>query len=110
MATEFRHDSFALQQDSVHKRIEETLAKLIAAVAGARVKEPPDPVVMPSCSWSLPPSLTQALPGITPATLPRLRVDPPRFDGENAVEWICNMQIYYNHQYTPLSDRLYLTQ
>ena len=40
----------------------------------------------------------------------RLRVDPPRFDGQNAAEWIRHMQYYYNYYYTPLSDRLYLTQ
>ena len=33
---------------------------------------------------SFPPSVTQAPLGIKPHSLPRLRLEPPRFDGENA--------------------------
>ena len=106
MAMEFEHESFAQQEDSVHNKIEELLATLIAVVTGARAKELPDPVT----SWSLPPSVTQAPMGVNPFTVPCLRLEPPRFEGQNVAEWIRRMQIYYNHHYTPLSDRLYLTQ
>ena len=42
--------------------------------------------------------------------LPHPRFDAPRFDGENIVEGIHDMQLYYNHYYSPLSDRLYLNK
>ena len=74
--------------------------------------ELPDSPAFPSdtSGWRLPPSLTQPPTGMVPSALSRPRFDAPRFDGANVVEWICNMQRYYNHYYTPLSDRLYLTQ
>ena len=109
MATKFEHEMFAQQPDSIHKIIEESLAKLIAAVTGMRVKESPDPVEPPMRRWLLPPSVKQAPMGVKPFTLPRLCLEPPRFDGDNAPDWIRKIQEYYNHHYTPLDDRLYLT-
>ena len=96
----------------VHKNIEAALAKLTTTITVARPKEPPDqqPVVTPQRGWSLPPSVTNAPLGIKPWAAPHLHLEPPRFDGENAPEWICNIQEYYNHHCTPLDDRLYLTQ
>ena len=74
--------------------------------------ELPDSPAFPSdtSGWRLPPSLTQPPTGMVPSASSRPRFDAPRFDGANVVEWICNMQRYYNHYCTPLSDRLYLTQ
>ena len=55
-------------------------------------------------------SVTKSPLGIKPWAVPRLRLEPPRFNGENAPDWISRIQKYYNHHYRPLDDRLYLTQ
>ena len=72
------------------REIEEILAKLSASVTAARVKDPPDqqPVGTPMRNWSLPPSVTQVPIGARPFTPPRLGLEPPRFDGEDALDWI----------------------
>ena len=45
-----------------------------------------------------------------PDTWPKLKFDPPRFDGNSVGRWIKRIQKYYNHSFTPLADRLYLTE
>ena len=106
------HKSPARRQVSITKSMEETLAKITAAITVARPKEPRDqqPVATPMPWWSFPPSITQPPVGMKVWALPRLRLEPPRFDGANAPDWIRMIQTYYNHHYTPLDDRLYLTQ
>lgn len=37
-------------------------------------------------------------------------MDPPRFNGEGVVMWIKKIQKFYNHTFTSLADRLYLTE
>ena len=99
-------------ETAANRKIEETLTKLSASVTIARAKEPPDQQLVATStsprSWAFLPSVTKA--PLVPEALPRLRLKPPRFDGENAPDWINKIQTYYNQDYTPLDDRLYLTQ
>ncbi|XP_042037749.1 uncharacterized protein LOC121783641 [Salvia splendens] len=107
---QFALESFMRRQDATTKDIKDSLALLLAASRN-RGKEPPDPTPLSPTGrgWKLPTSHVLPPQGIVPDPLPRVRLEPPRFNGEHAVDWSRNIQKYYNHHYTPLVDCLHLT-
>ncbi|KAL1546909.1 hypothetical protein AAHA92_23444 [Salvia divinorum] len=110
MSHKFEQENFARQQGIINKNLDETLAKLTATITQNHDR-PPDPTVQqqPARGWKIPPSLTIKPMNYDPEMLPRLKGDPPRLNGEFAIDWIRKIQKFYNHTYTPLADRLYLT-
>lgn len=47
--------------------------------------------------------------GVNAEPVTRVKPEAPRFNGDNATEWIRKIQRYFNYHYTPLQDRIYLT-
>ena len=41
---------------------------------------------------------------------PKFKIEPPHVSGEGVNLWIKKVQKYYNHNFTSLADRLYLTE
>ncbi|KAL1556260.1 hypothetical protein AAHA92_11910 [Salvia divinorum] len=111
MSNRFDQEAFTRQQTLVNKSLEDHMSKLLAAVEKLGSKQPetssPTPV---SRGWVIPASVVNKPPTFDPDSWPKLKLDPPRFDGDNVVRWIKRIQKYYNHSFTPLSDRLYLTE
>ncbi|KAG6402647.1 hypothetical protein SASPL_134849 [Salvia splendens] len=58
----------------------------------------------PSC-WDLPPIRPQNIQGFD--FTPRVRMDPPRFDGSDATNWIARVQYYFDHVQMPDVQRLH---
>ena len=108
LSIQFDLEVLTRKQDTQAKKIEDSLAILIAA-SKKQHAEPPDPVLAPSRSWKLPQSLVRPPQGQETVPLPKIKPEAPRFNGENAMEWIRKIQRYFNHHYTPLKDRIYLT-
>ncbi|XP_042017749.1 uncharacterized protein LOC121765611 [Salvia splendens] len=110
MTHKFDQENFARQQAALNKQLEKTLADLTTAInrrIPVQINATPSPPV--SRGWTLPPSITVKPVGFDPETHPKLKGDAPRFNGENATTWIRKIQKFYNHSFTPLDDRVYLT-
>ncbi|VFQ85068.1 unnamed protein product [Cuscuta campestris] len=59
----------------------------------------------PPTGWRPPPSRSA---GGSSETTPRMRVDAPRFSGEDPTGWIFRIQKYFDYFMTPDSERLHL--
>lgn len=110
MSHKFDQENFARQQTALNNSLDKTLADLTNAinrripVQGGATPSPPS-----ARGWKLPPSITTRPIGFDPETHPKLKGEAPRFNGENVTTWIRQIQKYYNHSFTPLTDRIYLT-
>ncbi|XP_042035274.1 uncharacterized protein LOC121781613 [Salvia splendens] len=110
MAHKHEQEAAVRQQTIVNRNINDALTNLAASLrtktALQQVVENPAPSTR---GWALPPSITTQPIDFDAESYPKLTSGPPRFSGENAVKWIRMIQKYYNHNFTPLVDRLYLT-
>ena len=111
----FAHEAFERQQTATNKSIEDHLGRLLLAVENLS-KKPPDGSASDTTAtthtrgWNLPRSITAKQPGFNAESWPKLKMDPPRFSGDGVNLWIKRIQKYYNHNFTPLTNRLYLTE
>ena len=108
MSNQFDLEAFSRRQEATNRKIEESLSILIDASLKPRL---PDAATASSATrgWKLPPSLTQPPTGAETEPLPRVKPEAPRFNGDNAADWIRKIQRYFNHHFTPLQDRIYLS-
>ncbi|VFQ69232.1 unnamed protein product [Cuscuta campestris] len=67
----------------------------------------PPPYRPPSVAWRPPASRTSQFPTATDP-IPRMRIDAPRFSGEDPVGWIFRIQKYFDYFFTPEAERLHL--
>ena len=89
------------------------MAKLLVAVENLGKKPPDGDAAIagkPTRGWSLPRSILVKPVSFDADTWPKLKLDPPRFSGDGVNMWIKKIQKYYNHNFTPLNDRLYLME
>ncbi|KAG6401064.1 hypothetical protein SASPL_137909 [Salvia splendens] len=104
-------EAFSRQQAMINKSLEDHLSKLLVAVENLGSTQPkPTASISASRGWSIPMSVVSKPPTFDLDSWPKLKFDPPRFGGDNVVRWIKRIQKYYNHSFTPLADRLYLTE
>ena len=112
-ANRFAHESFERQQTSLNKSVEDHITRLQVTMEELG-KKPPDRAATLAATnprgWSLPRSILVKPVGFDAEAWPKLKVQPPRFGGEGVNLWIKKVQKYYNHNFTPLVDRLYLTE
>ncbi|KAG6430626.1 hypothetical protein SASPL_108698 [Salvia splendens] len=108
MTHKHEQEAFARQQATTNRNIDESLAKL-AATIGNHQPRPPNSSAPPTRGWAIPPSITTKPVDFNPDNQPKLTTSAPRFNDENVVSWIRKIQKHYNHSFTPLVDRLYLT-
>lgn len=108
MSHKLDQEAFTRQQAVVNQNIDDSLAKLTSSVDNPR---PPDSQADTPATrgWTLPPSVTRKPIGFDPDMHPKLTSGPPRFNGDNVITWIRKIQKYYNHSFTPLHERLYMT-
>ncbi|KAG6394801.1 hypothetical protein SASPL_145391 [Salvia splendens] len=88
----FAQESFERKQTALNLSIEDHLARLLTTVKGL-ARKPHDPVQTPTSAttargWALPRSITVKPVGFDAETCPKLKFDPPRFDGEGVNMWI----------------------
>ncbi|XP_047965871.1 uncharacterized protein LOC125210353 [Salvia hispanica] len=110
MTHNFDQENFARQQTALNKSLDKTLTDLTAAIKQQipiQIGQPPSP--SPSRGWKFPPSITVKPFGFDPESHPKLKSDAPRFNGDHVTSWIRKIKKFYNHNFTPLADRLYLT-
>ncbi|KAG6430989.1 hypothetical protein SASPL_109064 [Salvia splendens] len=110
----FAQEAFERQQTQWNKSMDDHMTRLLTAVENLG-KKPPDAATQmssatPPRGWKLPPSHTIKPVGFNQDSWPKLKMDPPRFNGDGVVLWIKKIQKFYNHTFTSLSDRLYLTE
>ncbi|KAG6425330.1 hypothetical protein SASPL_115758 [Salvia splendens] len=109
----FAYESFERQQSTLNKSVEDHMGRLLVAVEDLG-KKPPDGTVTVTTSkprgWSLPRSVLVKPVGFDTDAWPKMKIEPPRFSGEGVNLWIKKVQKYYNHNFTSLADRLYLTE
>ncbi|KAG6422036.1 hypothetical protein SASPL_118597 [Salvia splendens] len=110
----FAQEAFERQQTQWNKSMDDHMTRLITAVENLG-KKPPDAATQmssatPPRGWKLPPSHTIRPVGFNQDSWPKLKMDPPRFNGDGVGLWIKKIQKFYNHTFTSLSDRLYLTE
>ncbi|VFQ78707.1 unnamed protein product [Cuscuta campestris] len=67
----------------------------------------PPPYRPPPVAWRPPVSRTSHIPAAT-GPIPRMRIDAPRFSGEDPVGWIFRIQKYFDYFLTPEAERLHL--
>ncbi|KAG6424340.1 hypothetical protein SASPL_114757 [Salvia splendens] len=112
-ANRFAHESFERQQSALNKSVEDHMARLLVAVEDLG-KKPPDGTATVTLSkpqgWSLPRFVLVKPDGFDADAWPEMKIEPPRFSGEGVNLWIKKVQKYYNHNFTSLADRLYLTE
>lgn len=110
MAHKHDQEDFARQQTIVNRNINEALTNLVASLRAKPGNQLVTEATAPTTrGWSLPPSITTIPVDFDPDSQPKLTSGPPRFSGDNVVKCIRMIQKYYNHSFTPLDDRLYLT-
>ena len=107
-SNQFDLEAFSLRQEATNRKLEESMALLIDTSLKRGTPDAADLGPIPP-RWKLPPSIVVPPKGTEAESLPKVKPDAPRFNGENATEWIRKIQRYYNHYFTPLQDQIYLT-
>ena len=111
MSNRFDQEAFSRQQAMINKSLEDHLSKLLVAVENIGSTQPKLAASAPaSRGWTIPMSVVSKPPTYDSDSWPKLKFDPLRFGGDNVVRCIKRTQKYYNHSFTPLADRLYLTE
>ena len=82
-------EGFMRRQEATNRKIEDSLALLLDPGHGHHTK-PPDrpPNTTATRGWHPPPSILQPPHGVVPEPLVKVKPEPPRFNGENAPDWI----------------------
>ncbi|VFQ86273.1 unnamed protein product [Cuscuta campestris] len=94
------------------KELEATKGRMTEILAAGQqplhddVRRPP-PYRPPFAPWRPPPSHTSQSPA-TAEPIPRMRIDAPRFYGEDPVGWVFRIQKYFDYFLTPEAERLHL--
>ncbi|VFQ64951.1 unnamed protein product [Cuscuta campestris] len=99
-------------KSQIAKELDTTKSRVAELLAAAHplphedLRRPP-PYRPPPAAWRPPPSRTsQLVPTADP--IPRMRLDAPRFSGEDPVGWIFRIQKYFDYFLTPEVERLHL--
>ncbi|VFR00833.1 unnamed protein product [Cuscuta campestris] len=77
----------------------------VTELSAAKPDEPAGPHRQPFTGWRPPPSRTTAS---SADPVPRMRIDAPRFNGDDPTGWIFRIQKYFDYFLTPEPERLQL--
>ncbi|VFQ63349.1 unnamed protein product [Cuscuta campestris] len=95
--------NLGLELNNTNKRLDALANRIVGDDAGVSGQKTPSH----ESRWQPPPSRTTGRNDSSDRQ-PRLRIDPPRFNGEDPVGWIFRIQQYFDYFSTAESERLQL--